>query len=206
MNIHTKKNIIFSIYILYNAFLIYILFVLRYGFIYTSVFLFASHLRDFFCVIYHLIHIGRITDKKPALKEGVEQTICCLIPVYAEKVDLVVNNIKSLCNQDLPESTKLFILIICDGLVIGRHNKRPLFNELDDLMTYEDETMHQEKYTSWKTLTENSLNYKIGEMYGKPIILAHKEKNCGKKDSLIVGEQLIEKVDTMEDFKTKYKK
>ncbi len=204
MNIHTKKNIILSLYILYNIALIYVLFVLRYGMLYTSIFLFASHLRDIFCITYHIIHIGRITEKKPELKECEDQTICCLVPVYAEKVDLVVNNIKSLCSQDLPESIKVFTLIICDGLVVGRHNEKPLFNELDALMSYEDETLHEEDYISWKTLGENKLIYKIGEMYGKPIILAHKAKNCGKKDSLIVGEQLIEKVDTMTDFKTKY--
>jgi chitin synthase len=204
MNIHTKKNILFTLYILYNLFLVYLLFVVRYGILYTSLFLFASHLRDIFCVIYHIIHIGRITEKKPELKEGEEQTICCLVPVYAEKVDLVLNNIKSLCSQDLPESTKVFTLIICDGLVVGRHNDKPLFEKLDDLMTYEDDTIHQEPYTSWKTLGDNTLFYKIGEMYGKPIILAHKAKNSGKKDSLIVGEQLIEKVESMIDFKTKY--
>jgi len=156
-----------------------------------------------FCVIYHLIHIGRITEIKPELKNE-EQTICCLVPVYAEKVDLVVNNIKSLCNQDLPENTKIMILLICDGLVVGRHNKNPLFEELDKLVTYEDDTKYEELYTSWKTLTDNTLFYKKGEIYGKPIILAHKSKNCGKKDSLIVGEQLIEKIDTMEDLKNKY--
>ena len=55
-----------------------------------------------------------------------------------------------------------------------------------------------------KTKNANTLYYKIGEIYGKPIILSHKEKNCGKKDSLIVGEQLIEKIDTFEELKIKY--
>jgi chitin synthase len=170
----------------------------------TSIILFASHLRDLFCVIYHIIHIGKITEEKKPLTKKTKRTICALIPVYAEKVELVLNNIKSLSKQDLPENTKVFSLIICDGLVVGKHNKEALFHELNKLVEYEDDIVYEEKYISWKTLEENTLYYKIGKIYDKPIILAHKEKNCGKKDSLIVGEQLIEKINDMEDFKNKY--
>ena len=204
MDIHTKKNIIFTLYLLYNLGLVCVLFIFRYAFIVVSIFLFASHIRDIFCVIYHLIHIGRITEKKKPLKNNFRTTICAFVPVYAEKVELVLNNIKSLCSQDLPENSKVFIFIICDGLVVGKENKKPLFEELDNLVKYDDETIYEEKYICWKTLEENTLYYKIGTIYGKAIILSHKAKNSGKKDSLIVGEQLIDKVNKMEDFKTKY--
>lgn len=201
MNIHFKKNLIFLLYLLYNALLVFVFFYLEYGILYTSILLFASHLRDFFCVIYGIIRLASIGHKKPQLSEDIKRTICCLIPVYAEKAELVLNNLKSLCEQDLPENTKLILMIICDGLIVGKHNEKPLFNELDDVLTYEDNTKYEERYIGWKTKSPNSLVYKIGEIYGNPIILSHKIVNGGKKDSLISGEQLIEKIHTMEPLK-----
>ena len=92
-------------------------------------------------------------------------------------------------------------MIICDGLIVGKHNEKALFNELDDIITYEDTTIYEEPYIGWKTKKPNTLKYKIGEIYGKIIILSHKVENGGKKDSLIVGEQLIEKITTIEPLK-----
>jgi len=164
----------------------------------------GSHLRDIYSIIYQIFNIKKIIKIEKEIDLEKEYTICCLIPVYAEYVELVINNIASLSKQKLPKNVKILIFIVCDGLVVGKENKRPLFNELDDIIDYKIDSIYEESYICWKTLKENKIICKFGEYNNVPIILSHKEKNCGKKDSLIIAETVLDNFNNFNEFKNLY--
>ncbi len=199
MNIHWKKNIIFTLYLLFNAILIFVLFLFDYGFAFVSFFMIGSHVRDILSIIYQIINMKSIIAYIPEIHEE-KNTICCLVPVYAEDSKLVKNNIDSLSNQNLYKNTKVMIFVICDGLNIRKPNNKSLFNCLDDMIEYEDDTKYEIIYETWKTQKETKLFYKVGKYNNVDIILAHKETNLGKKDSLIVGEIFIESIHCCEQL------
>lgn len=200
MNIHFKKNIIFTFYVLFNITLVGVLFLVDYGYLIVALFLFASHVRDFFSIVYQITQLDNLIREYPEIDIDNELNICALIPTYTEDYKLVKKNIDSLVEQELSNNIKLISLIVCDGLKVKAPNTKSLFDHLDETITYEDETIHQQKYKHWKTGEKVSFFYKIGCYKDKTIILGYKPKNFGKKDSLIVGEKIINKLSQKIDF------
>ena len=200
MNIHTKKNIIFTFYIIFNLFLVFVLFFIKYGYLFVALFLFASHIRDVLSILIQIINIKSIIKKNPEIQEEEKNVICSLIPVYAEQIDLVKKNIDSLTSQNLSKNTKNIIFIICDGLIIREPNNKSLFDYLDDIITYKDNNKYEYTYTCWKTKVESTLFYKVGKYKNVDIILSYKNLNLGKKDSLIVGEKFIEDIQNIQNY------
>lgn len=203
INIYCKKNLLFLLYILFNASLIYCLFCLKKGYIYVSFFILSSHIRDIFSIIFQIFNYKKIITEYAEPDVTEEYTICSIIPVYDENIQMVVNNLESLSRQNLTSNIKQFIFIICDGLIVG-DNDKPLYHEIDDVLTFQTTFIYEKKYTGWKTLQDNALICKFGEYNGTPVILACKLSNAGKKDTLIAAESLLHDFDTLMEFKILY--
>ena len=191
MNIDIKKNILFILYLLFNIILIVILFLVDYGYLLIAMILFLSHMNDFFGVIYQIFQFDKIIFRKRKLNKNDKLTVCALIPTYAEDYRLVKKNIDSLVDQKLSRNVKLILMVICDGLKIREPNEKPLFEYLDDELTYENERIYTKEYKHWKNGEKVLIHFKVGKYKGHTIILSYKPKNLGKKDSLIIGEKLM---------------
>lgn len=201
MNIlNFKKYLIFTTYILFNIFLVWILFYVDYGYIILASFIFTSHIKDSFGILYQIIRLGDIVSKNPDIILEKEVKVCALIPTYAEDYKLVKKNVENLVSQNLSKNTKLIIMIICDGLKVREPNKKSLYEYFDNDVTFEDNELKEIKYKFWKTGEKVSLYYKVGIYKDVQVILSYKPKNLGKKDSLIIGEKIIERFGSKIDF------
>lgn len=197
VSIHVKKNILFLVYVIFNAGLASILLLVDNGFLYVSFFILAGHIRDFFNVLIQLLFLPKLIKKLPEIPENVKNTICCLIPVYNEEAELVEKNMISLTSQNLSEGTDVFLMMIFDGLT---DKNRALFGHVEKLVTFEKGTLYKTMYENWKTKEKTSLLYKIGVYNGSPFVLAYKATNAGKKDSLIIGERFCMDISKIEDI------
>lgn len=197
VSIHVKKNILFLLYLLFNAGLSCILLLVDYGFAFVSFFILAGHVRDFFNVVIQILFMFRLVKKLPDIPDDVKNTICCLIPVYNEDADLVEKNMISLTTQKLSKGTDVFLLMIFDGLT---DKNRMLFAHVEKLISFEKHVSYNKMYENWKTKDETKLLYKIGKFNGVTVVLAYKAVNSGKKDSLIMGERFCMEIAGVEDI------
>ncbi len=195
LNIHIKKYIIFIFQIIINGGILFVLYHLDDGYKYVGLLLIISKIKDFINIIIQLVHFRTILGKKEVELSEKETNICCLIPVYAEAVNMVKANLDSLSNQNLPENVNVTLFVICDGLVVGKNNERSLYEELSDIVIFEDNTEYRKDFITWKSQQPNELIAKKGKYNGVNIILSYKKNNSGKKDSLIIGEEEINLMD-----------
>lgn len=200
MNIDIKKYLIFIIYILLNLSLIGVLFLLENGYLIIGGVLILTHFNDFFGVIYQLFQFDKIVLKKQKIKIKEKINVCALIPTYNEDYRLVKKNIDSLVEQKVPKGVKISLVIICDGLKIKAPNEEPLFNCLDKEITYTNNIIYKKEYKHWKNGEKVLINYKVGQYKDHAVVLCYKPKNLGKKDSLIIGEKLINHLSEKMDF------
>ena len=191
MIIHLKKNLLFAIYILFNALLAVLLLQINYGYLIVALFVVGGHIRDVLSVVYQLFHIRKVLGPCPdiANNEQSSSTICCLVPVYKEDPQMLKKNLDGLTTQNLPENTKVLILLVFDGL--GEHNTELydfVVELVDDLgFGYEEERLYQ----NWKSKEDAKLVYNVGRYNNTTVVLSYKQNNSGKKDSLIIGEKFI---------------
>ena len=197
VSIHVKKNMLFLIYLLFNAALSCILLLVDNGFAYVSLFILGGHVRDFFNVVIQLVCISKLVKKLPEIPEDTKNTICCLIPIYNEDAELVEKNMISLTTQKLSKGTDVFLMMIFDGLTDKNRN---LFGHVEKLISFEKHTAYDKLYENWKSKKDTKLLYKIGFFNGVNVVLAYKTVNSGKKDSLIMGEKFCMEISGIEDI------
>lgn len=192
MNIHRKRLILFLIYITLNIILATIPLYFSHSIFILPLFAFSSKLRDFINIIIQLLNINKIIKKLPDIDEEIILNICALIPTYKEDLFLVKNNIDSLVNQKKPNNIKISIMVLCDHI--------DLYNNLDKIINYENDEIHEINYIHWKDKSNVKLSYKKGLYKNINFILGVKEKGLGKKDSLIIGEHLMKNFSYNVDF------
>lgn len=157
-------------------------------------------MRDVVAILVHLVHSTYTKCVKacrnrysvhPTTSVGNRNFIYSLVPVYNEDLDMVTQNLDSLVAQKLPDGTVNKVVLIFDGL---NDKNTGLFNSINELVIYDPEAsiVAESSYYSWKTSDSCKLMYREGTYKGLGIVVAHKSVNKGKKDSLIVGEKLIE--------------
>ena len=192
MIIHCKKNLLFAAYILFNILLATVLMAFEHGYLMVALFVFGGHLRDLVSVLYQLLNMKRVLKKCADVNGDGHQapiTVCCLVPVYTEDPSMLKQNLVSLTTQNIPVNTTVLVVLLFDGL--GEHNLA-LFDSVVDLVD-DFHFMHGEErwYKNWKSGEDTKLTYNIGSYNGTQVILAYKQDNAGKKDSLIIGEKFI---------------
>ena len=197
VSIHTKKNILFLVYLLFNAGLSAILLLVDNGFIFCSLFILGGHVRDFINIVIQILFMFRLVKKLPDIPDDVKNTICCLIPIYNEDAELVEKNMISLTTQKLSKGTDVFLLMIFDGLT---DKNRKLFAHVEGLISFEKHTAYNKLYENWKSKENTMLMYKIGRYNDISVVLAYKAVNSGKKDSLIMGEKFCMEIAGVEDI------
>lgn len=195
LSINIKKNVFLLFQVIINGTIIFLLLTLfrfKYGFYIIGFLLVLTKVRDICNIIILLFNYKTVFNNTPIkISKDKTHNICCLIPVYTENIKSVQNNIDSLCEQDLQSNVNITLFIICDGLIIGKQNNKSLFEELSDIINFTDNTLNKYDFITWKNQKQNTLNFKFGNYKNVDIVLSYKENNTGKKDSLIIGEEMI---------------
>jgi len=119
-----------------------------------------------------------------------------IIPTYNESKEELTNTLNSLTNQISPLNYKRdtnIMIIVCDGIVKGKGNNKStdriliediLNNNITNKITYKD------GYVTWDDKS-NSIDLYSGIYDNIPYILLVKEKNYGKRDSLVLVRRIL---------------
>lgn len=107
--------------------------------------------------------------------------VVCVIPAYSEPTEEVMQTMDSLCRQtqQYRDDTQVLLVIVKDGKPIS-------LPALEDAA----EAQITLPYTSWKKL-DSSIAVSGGSYRDTPFLIVEKNKNGGKKDSLILGHDLF---------------
>ncbi|KAK0622675.1 chitin synthase-domain-containing protein, partial [Immersiella caudata] len=106
------------------------------------------------------------------------QWILSLIPTYNESEEQILKCIDSLRDNDIGKH-KQVMCVVMDG------KPKELRSEMDRVVLEYDRPYHTLKSKT------GSLRVTAGWIHSCPVILIEKEKNCGKKDSLVLAHDLF---------------
>ena len=115
-----------------------------------------------------------------------------LVPCYNESQTELTDTLDSLSEQlsTQPQDKKLLI-IICDGKVKGSGNNKKTSKIItEDILNNNNKTIILDAYQTWDK-TNNNLDIYTGKYKNLDYILLIKEKNYGKRDSLVLIRRLI---------------
>jgi chitin synthase len=119
-----------------------------------------------------------------------EKTVLMILPCFTESEEELKRSVDSIIEQK--GNHKSVLVIIVDGENTGKGNALPTFEICEKLVQDENTKYECFSYWSWKEMhveVRCKSGY-VGET-GVPYILMIKEKNMGKKDSLIIIRELI---------------
>jgi chitin synthase len=115
-----------------------------------------------------------------------------VVPCYNESADELLASIHSLMEQRIVKKDNRLILIICDGKVKGAGNTLSTDAILKELLKTEGMGYYYE-YPTWDGTNNIICEYKVMYTYNRetvPIILLIKERNYGKRDSLVIARRI----------------
>jgi len=107
----------------------------------------------------------------------VRKNVVAIIPAYKEdpeEVELTLTSIGSQVEEDL----KIAMIIVSDGFL----DYHEIIDDLREILVF--------PYTTYKR-EENSCSILLGTYKGIPVVVAKKKKNAGKKDSLVVTDDIF---------------
>lgn len=195
MNIKKQKYIILTILLFINTILstTFIIYEDKW-YIYLFILSLASIINSLNVI---LIFINKIfTNKDDTLIYRTEPTnIIYLVPCYNESKEELVGTLESINNQiSINEFDKKLLIIICDGKVKGAGNNL----STDKILTQEilkkdinlSKTTIINSYKSWDD-QYNNIDIYSGKYKKLDYILLIKDRNLGKRDSLVLIRRLL---------------
>lgn len=121
-------------------------------------------------------------------RENVCKKYLYVVPCYNESDLELLQSLISLSQQKIGKFDKRAIIIICDGKVIGENNNKSTDNILLSILNNKNSAIKY-KYTT-RELEVNTVDLYIGKFDNIDYILMIKEKNYGKRDSIILARRL----------------
>jgi chitin synthase len=111
-----------------------------------------------------------------------------VVPCYNESEEELTNTLQSLVNQKNVEFDNRLLFIVCDGCVKGIGNDLSTDKILKKILNIHD-TADYYDYNTWDNKTNTIKSYN-GTYLNLDYILFIKEKNYGKRDSLVLVRKL----------------
>ena len=133
-----------------------------------------------------------IKPKKAEKREYNKRSIAFLLPCYNENETELKNTINSLKSQTDIENNKKMLFIVCDGHIKGPDSETTTNNILKTMFKDEvkESRYYKNAYTTWSD-EKNSLELLYGYTDNIPFIVFIKDKNVGKRDSLVLIRSLV---------------
>ncbi len=111
-----------------------------------------------------------------------------IVPCYNESDIELLQTFISLSQQKVGKFDKRAIMIICDGKVTGENNNYSTDNILLNILNNKEKPIKYNYITREETI--NTVDLYIGQFDNIDYILIIKEKNYGKRDSLVLARRL----------------
>jgi chitin synthase len=122
-------------------------------------------------------------------RDSTEKNYLYLVPCYNESEIELLQTLVSLSQQKTGKKDKKAIMIICDGKVTGVGNNKSTDKILLDILHNKDEPIRFKYIT--RENDENTINLYVGLFDNVHYILMIKDKNYGKRDSIVLARRLI---------------
>ena len=186
-----KYAIVSSITIINSILIITFIFYERYWYAYLPFLLPASLLTAFSSILNVLYKMCRQPSKQITQRMSNKNYIY-VVPCYNESKEELRASIHSLIEQRTVKHDNRLILIICDGKVKGTGNTLSTDAILKELLHTEGMGYYYE-YPTWDGTNNIICEYKVMYTYNYEtvhIILLIKERNYGKRDSLVIARRI----------------
>ena len=121
-------------------------------------------------------------------RELINKNYIYVVPCYNESEHELLLSLVSLSQQKVGINDKRLIMIICDGKVTGQGNNKSTDNILLSILNNKNEPIKY-KYTTRENHI-NTINLYIGQFDNIDYVLMIKDKNYGKRDSLVLARRL----------------
>ena len=112
-----------------------------------------------------------------------------IVPCYNESQEELEASLDSLCQQHRVPGDRCSFLIICDGKVIGNSNIEATNIILMKILEVQDQPIKY-AYTTWDG-ENNSVEMYTGIYKQLPYLLIIKDRNYGKRDSLVLARKIV---------------
>lgn len=122
------------------------------------------------------------------------ESLAMIMPCYNETLDECTKSLDSLVNQVGIDDNKRGIIVVCDGRVRGPGMEKTTADYLlEDIFV--DRTHHEKIINAYKGWNGEQMDLEISRGFykGVPYYCMVKEKNQGKRDSLIVVRSFLHK-------------
>ncbi|TPX67352.1 chitin synthase [Spizellomyces sp. 'palustris'] len=119
------------------------------------------------------------------------KNVLCILPCYTESRMELQRTLDSFAEQATTKNNpNITIAVIVDGLATGKGNDQPTWEICASILGAEGASFDEFTYKSWKrkTLLVKAIR---GYWRNVPYVLLIKNKNCGKKDGLIMIRELV---------------
>jgi chitin synthase len=127
-------------------------------------------------------------DNYDIKRETINKNYIYIVPCYNETENELLLSLVSLSQQKIGTNDKRLIIIICDGKVIGQGNNKSTDKILLNILNNRNEAIKY-KYTTRENHI-NTINLYIGQFDNIDYVLMVKDKNYGKRDSLVLARRL----------------
>jgi chitin synthase len=112
-----------------------------------------------------------------------------IVPCYNESQEELQTSLDSLCQQHRLQGDRCSLLIICDGKVIGRDNIEATNIILMKILECTSQPIKY-AYMTWDS-ENNTVEMYTGVYKCLPYLLIVKDRNYGKRDSLVLARKIV---------------
>eukprot|EP00516_Mucochytrium_quahogii_P003687 CAMPEP_0203745170 /NCGR_PEP_ID=MMETSP0098-20131031/996_1 /ASSEMBLY_ACC=CAM_ASM_000208 /TAXON_ID=96639 /ORGANISM=" , Strain NY0313808BC1" /LENGTH=764 /DNA_ID=CAMNT_0050632879 /DNA_START=174 /DNA_END=2468 /DNA_ORIENTATION=- len=144
------------------------------------------HYRDTMFVLIRIFFCNFVTQNPTAKNNPAGEKlrhVIAVIPAYKEDPEEVELTVKSIGDQIEENLVNIGMIIVSDGFL----DYHEIIDDLEPLITFD--------YTTYKR-KDNKCTLYVGLYNGVKVMVAKKHKNAGKKDSLIIMDDILVKPDT----------
>jgi len=174
-------------------------------YVYLFILSIASIVSSFSCIL--IMGYKMITNNMKTYRTQPKNYLY-IVPCYNESEIELTKTLNSIVSQQYVTGDKRSIVIVCDGTVKGHGNTMSTDKILKNILKI-NEISEFYHYETWDTLNNPVYFYKGEYQYNLdilPFILIIKQKNYGKRDSLVLVRKLCYEYNkrTILDYKEKY--
>ncbi|KAG9187401.1 chitin synthase [Alternaria panax] len=189
-----EKYVVLSLLIPLNCILMYMFTDWSRFFWYLSPKLMLRSIVDFIEITLVIIFfvIRRLYNRQPKIPEKPENFVyllCC----YNESYPELMTSLNSLAEQQLLDTHKKAIIVVCDGRVSSKGEPKTAAAYLkEDIIEHSSSTFMTQAYTAWDGAPMDVEIIK-GEFRGIPIVCVIKDENRGKRDGIVLIRSFMHK-------------
>jgi chitin synthase len=190
MNLKQQKFFILFILFITNSILISNLLIFRdKWYIFIGLLSMPTFIYSFSSILILISNLCKKDYDYDIKRDKISKKYLYIVPCYNESEIELLNTLTSLSLQKTGKNDKRAIIIVCDGKVTGQGNNKSTDKILLSILNNKNKPINYSYITREGDL--NNIDLYIGKFDDVDYILMIKEKNYGKRDSLVLVRRLV---------------